>query len=54
MARILKKYGVEVYKNSYSCYNGGKEQCGKCPACVERKQAFKVNNVEDPVGYAQD
>lgn len=53
MARILKKYGVEVYKNSYSCYNGGAKQCGKCPACQERKHAFEVNGVIDPVGYIE-
>jgi 7-cyano-7-deazaguanine synthase len=51
MARILKKYPVSVYKNSYSCYNGGEKQCGNCPACQERKAAFVANNVEDPVGY---
>jgi 7-cyano-7-deazaguanine synthase len=52
MARILKKYPVDIYKYSYSCYNGGEKQCGECPACQERKYAFKVNNVEDPIGYA--
>ena len=51
MARILKKYPVDIYKYSYSCYNGGETQCGECPACQERKHAFRVNNVEDPVGY---
>ena len=53
MARILKKYPVSIYKNSYSCYNGGAKQCGKCPACQERKHAFEVNQVLDPVGYAE-
>ncbi|MDD4109962.1 MAG: 7-cyano-7-deazaguanine synthase [Clostridia bacterium] len=53
MARILKKYPVDVYKNSYSCYNGGEMQCGKCPACIERKAAFAANNVEDPVAYME-
>lgn len=52
MARILKKYPVAIYTNSYSCYNGGAKQCGKCPACQERKHAFEVNSVIDPVGYA--
>jgi len=51
MARILQKYPVDIYKYSYSCYNGGEVQCGECPACKERKHAFKVNNVEDPVGF---
>ena len=53
MARILKKYPVDIYKYSYSCYNGGAKQCGKCPACQERKHAFEVNGVIDPVGYVE-
>jgi 7-cyano-7-deazaguanine synthase len=51
MARILKSYDVSIYEYSYSCYNGGEKQCGECPACQERKAAFEVNNVVDPVGY---
>ena len=51
MARILQSYPVDIYRYSYSCYNGGEEQCGECPACVERKAAFVANNVDDPVGY---
>lgn len=26
--------------------------CGKCPTCIERLQAFKANNLKDPVLYA--
>ncbi len=51
MARILTRFPVDIYKYSYSCYNGGAKQCGKCPACVERKAAFTANGVIDPVGY---
>ncbi len=51
MARILKKYPVDIYKHSYSCYNGGAKQCGKCPACQERLAAFEANGVEDPLIY---
>jgi len=46
--RIIAKYGVEVYKDSYSCYNGTVPPCGKCPACQERQKAFEVNGVKDP------
>lgn len=53
MARILKGHPVDIYKYSYSCYNGGEKQCGECPACQERKEAFRVNNVVDPVGFAK-
>jgi 7-cyano-7-deazaguanine synthase len=54
--RIINKYGVDIYKYSWSCYNGGIGkynglQCGKCNACVERKEAFLKNDVIDPTGY---
>ena len=51
MARILKTYPSDIYKYSYSCYNGGAIQCGRCPACVERQVAFYVNGVKDPLEY---
>ena len=54
MARILGKYPVDIYKHSYSCYNGGAKQCGKCPACQERRAAFEANGVEDPLEYSKD
>ena len=53
MARVLKKHDVKVYNESYTCYNGQPSQCGKCPACIERKTAFEVNGVKDPLGYAE-
>lgn len=54
MARILKKYPVDIYRYSYSCYNGGEVQCSECPACRERIEAFKVNGLVDPLPYAKD
>lgn len=51
--RILEKHDVSVYADSYTCYNGVEPSCGKCPACVERLNAFKVNNVKDPLKYAK-
>ena len=36
MKRILNKYGVNVYIDSYTCYNGNELSCGKCPSCQER------------------
>jgi len=52
MKRILTKYPVDIYKHSYTCYNGVVPSCGKCPACIERLNAFKENNVKDPIEYA--
>jgi queuosine biosynthesis protein QueC len=51
MSQILKKYPVDIYKYSYTCYNGGEIQCGRCPADIERQIAFYVNKVKDPLPY---
>ena len=52
LARILLTHPLNVYEDSYSCYNGVIPQCGRCPACIERKHAFDVVGVKDPVPYA--
>ena len=44
------KLGVP-YKLTHSCYKGLRPACGKCPACVERLEAFKANNLQDPLEY---
>jgi 7-cyano-7-deazaguanine synthase len=54
--RIVEKYGLHVYKNSWSCYNGGlgefnSKPCLVCPACRERIDAFEFNGYNDPAGY---
>lgn len=49
MARILTKHPIDIYKYSYSCYKGGSAPCMVCPACVERAEAFRINNVKDPL-----
>lgn len=38
---------------TWSCYQGGKEQCGVCDACKLRKKGFREAAVEDPVPYAE-
>lgn len=51
-----KKLGVN-FKETYSCYVGGpnnKEReahCGKCLACMLRKEGFYWANVKDPTIY---
>jgi len=41
---------------TWSCYNPVQstpiQQCGRCPTCVERINAFRVNGIMDPVPYA--
>jgi len=49
--RILEKHDISVYEDSYTCYNGVEPSCGKCPACMERLTAFKVNGAVDPLAY---
>lgn len=36
---------------TYSCYAGREKQCGKCPTCVSRMEAFKLARLKDPVEY---
>lgn len=39
------------YSKTWSCYNGKKKACSTCPTCVERLNAFKLNNSIDPLEY---
>lgn len=36
---------------TYTCYKGMAYHCGKCGACVERKEAFQTTGVPDPTWY---
>ncbi|KPZ52889.1 MULTISPECIES: 7-cyano-7-deazaguanine synthase QueC [Pseudoalteromonas] len=44
------KMGLD-YSQTWTCYNGREKACGKCGACQERLEAFKLNNVTDPLEY---
>ncbi|MFT6194221.1 MAG: 7-cyano-7-deazaguanine synthase [Cognaticolwellia sp.] len=39
------------YDDTWTCYNGRAQACGKCGACQERLEAFADNNVTDPLVY---
>jgi len=41
------------YTLTWTCYNGQALACGKCGSCVERLEAFQVNNVIDPLKYQE-
>lgn len=41
------------YSKTWTCYKGGKIACGVCGSCQERLEAFKNNNIEDPIDYEQ-
>lgn len=42
------------YKYTWSCYHGREKACGKCGTCIDRLNAFKANNTEDPIEYEED
>ena len=50
----ILKQGLEMgldYKQTWTCYNGREQACGKCGACCERLEAFAKNNLSDPLEY---
>lgn len=52
-AQVVKK-GLELsvpYELTWSCYEGHDKACGKCGTCIDRKAAFELNGVSDPIEY---
>ena len=43
--------GKSVYR-TWSCYLDGKEQCGRCESCNNRKKAFEVAGIPDQTEYS--
>lgn len=39
------------FQLTYSCYVGDEQPCGKCIACMARKEAFQLNHTEDPAKF---
>lgn len=39
------------FADTWSCYKGGDQHCGRCGTCVERREAFHMAGVEDPTIY---
>lgn len=35
--------------DTWSCYRGGERHCGECGPCFMRREAFRRNDLEDPV-----
>jgi 7-cyano-7-deazaguanine synthase len=49
--------GLELkapYHLTMSCYDGREPACGICPTCRSRREAFRANGIEDPIGYERD
>lgn len=50
----IVKIGLDLgvpYEITRSCYNAGDAPCGTCPTCIERIEAFTINNTVDPAIY---
>lgn len=39
------------FHKTWSCYQGADFHCGKCGACIERKEAFSLAKIVDPTEY---
>jgi 7-cyano-7-deazaguanine synthase len=39
------------FAETWSCYKGGAQHCGRCGTCVERREAFDLAGVADPTAY---
>ncbi|PQO31706.1 7-cyano-7-deazaguanine synthase QueC [Blastopirellula marina] len=52
----IAKRGVDLgvpFEKTWTCYKGLERHCGKCGACVERKEAFAAHGLLDPTEYAE-
>ncbi len=50
----ILKWGLEhdvPYTLTRTCYKDQVVSCGKCGSCVERLEAFELNEIEDPIPY---
>ncbi len=50
--KLGKKLNVP-YELTTSCYEGGKEACGRCDSCLLRLQGFMEAGENDPVKYSE-
>ena len=41
------------YRQTWTCYNGRVQACGRCGACTERLEAFAAHGVTDPLPYEE-
>jgi 7-cyano-7-deazaguanine synthase len=42
------------FELTWSCYRGGPRHCGRCGTCQDRREAFRQNQLTDPVEYEAD
>ncbi len=51
------KIGNELnvpFELTWSCYEGKEKPCGKCGTCIDRKRAFLLNGLVDPLEYEEN
>lgn len=51
------KTGLELavpFELTWSCYEGRDKACGVCGTCRDRKNAFRLNGMDDPVEYENE
>ena len=54
MKHEIVKLGIEINAPlhlTWSCYKDKPLHCGNCGPCFMRKQAFLINNIDDPIKY---
>jgi 7-cyano-7-deazaguanine synthase len=47
IVRLGERLGVP-WKETYSCYRGGRVPCGRCPSCRLRARGFRGARIRDP------
>ncbi|MCR5113351.1 MAG: 7-cyano-7-deazaguanine synthase QueC [Acholeplasmatales bacterium] len=50
----IVKLGTELkvpFELTWSCYEGRECACGKCGTCIDRREAFRLNGLKDPIKY---
>ena len=53
----IVKLGTKLnvpYNLTWSYYEGHDKACGKCGTCIDRKKAFEINGLKDPIEYEED
>ncbi|MDV2857907.1 MULTISPECIES: 7-cyano-7-deazaguanine synthase QueC [Oceanimonas] len=50
IARDAARFRVPV-ADTWSCYEGGEQHCGRCGTCVERIEAMALAGLKDPTSY---
>jgi len=51
------EYGIHnkvPYELTRTCYKDQQNSCGQCGSCVERKEAFELLNLIDPITYEKN